>query len=648
MTAPSIVADLTGTTQAFEGALKNLPSAEGRQVVTDLLSALDKAESLDNSERERRLIAVFSRVTLSSVDLELIGTAGGGVRSAVLKNALAQLLPAEHRGLVFRPASSTRLSPAAGNTPAAVALSLATGGNPQPSSSSDEWGFSDVLILSIEDDPATKKLLSSNGFVPLRCASIRAVEEMLERNDGICACLVEGSFMKALDNRAQQVQLIEKLATFSTFIWLRFQEHEGLQPSSIEITEIIEKARCRKPEAKDLSLRDRAGLQERELDFIKNAHNRLNEGRTKSLFVPGEVSAPELKLLAAAMSAYAKDRRFDPHAVLTSVTTRFLQGLDTGAKVAVVKIDDLRVPVIVKLAQKGLILEEVRRFLTFIHKDNPELRPEVHIHGSAALIIFGIISADSGESEGPAPTLEHELTHFWYSEMRQPIDGPDGTSLLAAFSNAAQRLARLNTQHCNEGSFELKANPFLASLKAMENAGFDWGLGAEALTARSRAEEILNKALAVALCHGDAHARNILIRGHEGHLIDYAYSGPGHPCGDLVRLELTVFFNRFIPLGSEAEIISLQRDLTIDRLPIDELLSRNPIATRSKINALCMQMCVVARDSLAAVLKAHNLEWEHYSAVKLLSAWQSLQVPSLQQSLVRNVIEAISRVRLGT
>jgi hypothetical protein len=189
MTAPSIVADLTGTTQAFESALKNLPSAEGRQVVTDLLSALDNAESLDNSERERRLIAVFSRVTLSSVDLELIGTAGGGVRSAVLKNALAQLLPAEHRGLVFRPASPTRLSPGAGNTPAAVALSLATGGNPQPSSSSDEWGFSDVLILSIEDDPATKKLLSSNGFVPLRCASIRAVEEMLERNDGICACL---------------------------------------------------------------------------------------------------------------------------------------------------------------------------------------------------------------------------------------------------------------------------------------------------------------------------------------------------------------------------------------------------------------------------------------------------------------------------
>jgi hypothetical protein len=76
-----------------------------------------------------------------------------------------------------------------------------------------------------------------------------------------------------------------------------------------------------------------------------------------------------------------------------------------GAKVAVVKIDDLRVPVIVKLAQKELILEEARRFLTFIHKDNPELRPEVHIHGSAALIIFGIIplTVASRKAQPPPP-----------------------------------------------------------------------------------------------------------------------------------------------------------------------------------------------------------------------------------------------------
>jgi hypothetical protein len=136
--------------------------------------------------------------------------------------------------------------------------------------------------------------------------------------------------------------------------------------------------------------------------------------------------------------------------------------------------------------------------------------------------------------------------------------------------------------------------------------------------------------------------KNVLIRGDEGFLTDYANSGPGHPCSDLVRLESAIYFSRFSPFGGEAELIELQRDFSIERLPLETMLNKYPGLFKSKSNQLALTLCVLARDCAEQVLAAHNLGWEHYLAVKLLTAWQSLQVPMLQQSQVRTVIASLS------
>jgi hypothetical protein len=341
------------------------------------------------------------------------------------------------------------------------------------------------------------------------------------------------------------------------------------------------------------------------------------------------------------MSDYSKRRHFNPRAELTRVTTKFLQGGQTGARVASVRVDDLRVPVIIKLDSKDLILEEARRFLTFIQKDNPELNPEVHLHGSAALIVFGMIPESDNNVEQAAPTLEEELTKYWYGEMKNPISCDDGNLILAGFVDAARRLASLNKQSCFDRSFQSKANPFLNGVKEMEKSGFRWGFSKERIALRDRAEALIADLSQNAVCHGDAHSRNVLIRRDQGLLIDYAYSGPGHPCCDLVKLELSVYFGKFLLLGPESELIELQHDLTVQRLPISDLLSKHQSLLRSKMNQLCIKMCVRARDLIGEVLASHELDWNHYAAVKILSSWQALQVPSFQQSLVRSVIAAI-------
>jgi hypothetical protein len=174
----------------------------------------------------------------------------------------------------------------------------------------------------------------------------------------------------------------------------------------------------------------------------------------------------------------------------------------------------------------------------------------------------------------------------------------------------------------------------------MEREGFSWGLSKHAVERRDAAEQLIGRSCA-AVCHGDAHARNVLIKADRGYLIDYAYSGPGHPCSDLVRLELTVFLNHFHPFGREADVIELQRLFSIDRLSFEDLCLKFPQLVSSATNRLCLKMCVKCRDRVAEVLSAHKLDWNHYIAVKLASAWQALQVPGLQQSAVRAIIHAI-------
>ena len=641
MNLDGLLAELLGPTESFEAALADPSIAHAAAISVQFLVGLQANRLLDNTERERRLKIVFSKIELDPFHLVTIGEAGAELSNSVLKNALTQLLPPDFRGLIF---GRVGKAPGIGDDPEKQASVLPVEYEEErPAIEPEEHAdFSDVIILSISDDPATKRLLGASGFTPLRCETVEELDQMIASNEDICAFLVEASFLKSM-KREQQLTLIEKLARFSTFAWLRFQE-DGLPVDNSEIGQMIANARCRpSPLAfNELTMRDRAGLQERELVHPIQARSRLNSGGIHGLFRPGELNPLELKLLAAAMTDYAKERRFNAQAELSQVTTKFLHGGHSGARVALVKIDDFRVPVIVKIDTKELILDEARRFLTFIYKDNQELKPETHFHGAAALIVFGIIPSLSLEKEQPAPTLESRMSDFWYGEMASPPNLQDEVSLVKGVTDAIRRIVLLNKQRCSTATFTCKANPYLNILKQMESRGFNWGFSQSAIDKRNAAEETIKCASEKAVCHGDAHTRNVLIRGEEGFLIDYANSGPGHPCCDLVKLESSIYFTRFTQFGTDAELINFQYDLSVSKLALDELLTNYHGLINSRTNQLALKLCVLVRDAAIEVLAAHNLTWEHYLAVKLLTAWQSLQIPSLQQALVRGVILCLS------
>ena len=98
-----------------------------------------------------------------------------------------------------------------------------------------------------------------------------------------------------------------------------------------------------------------------------------------------------------------------------------------------------------------------------------------------------------------------------------------------------------------------------------------------------------------ATVHGDVHLRNILVRDdREPHFIDYAYSGPGHPCFDLVRLACAVLFRCFRPTADECDVARLFHDVLRGGNE-DALIQSNPRLTASVGNRLAVKTLAKCR-----------------------------------------------------
>lgn len=620
-----------------------LSPIEYASLLTFFLKRLDDDSTLSNAEKERRITSLFLHSQLPAGLLRTFALSAREIKNPVLRNGIARLLPPDLRSLtstkqLIAAPDSQWLESSSASHPATEPPHAPTEARLELSNEA-----ADVVFLSLDEDQASRKLLEGK-FTALRYSTLAELEDALNTNEDICAVIVEESFLSTL-SKDDQKKLLSTLSSYSTFIWLKLCETNLLLTRS-EVSDIISEARCAlsEPSLKQVLLTNRAGIQERDLASIATCRDSLARDKSASLFVPGEIGDGELRLLVAALTDFVRRKRFRLKASVTSIKTKFVQsGRPDDAKVAVVRVNELRIPIVVKVASglwREIIKDEARRFHTFIESGDKELHPEVHLHGRTALMIFGLIESGDDDQE-PAPTLDEVLKGFWLSEMYGDDLMQKHEQILKAYNRAIKKVIQLNTIRSQEKGFECKANPYLEELKKMEGRGFDWGLGQDALQKRNESEHLIRGESQKAIAQGDLHTRNILLRGENGFLIDYAYSGPGHPCTDLVRLELSLFFNYFTPFVSEQVLIDLQRDLTHHHFSSPQLLSKYPDVFRSHMNRLCIEMCIIAREAIDIVLKSHALGWEHYRAIKLLAAWQALQVSTLQRSLVRVVIAAI-------
>jgi Ternary complex associated domain 9 len=635
---PFNLSDIFDSPEAYELAMRRWSPSEIATRLPEIISEADHS-SLDDEARERRIRLAWSRADLSRIDFASIISAARAAQASTVRNAVASLLPPELRRSVYM-----RDRPAVMDRGAVTALRpIGVPNGVDPTHTPQRTAFADVVALTTDDDQATRRLVVDAGFSYHRVATLDSAQEMLSVNRDICALLIDASILAGASPQEQET-LLANLALYSTFCVIKVDTSK-LALSNLEVVALIKRAQCsiHEPDVLRLILRNGPGLQERDLAQIIAASARLSVGIDGGLYRPGEVSDGQLHLLAAALDAYASIREFSGSFQLESIRTTFLPGGVSEAKVAVARINDSRVPIVVKVNKATAITDEARRFFRYILPTNRDLAPEVYFHGGEGVILFGIIAeSEVSQTTTPAPTLRDALRDARFEELRGNDVAGLYQNLVSAFGQACERLVALNDLGV-PGSLDISlANPYLRTIKAREAVGFDWGFSDADREARDVAEAIFDHERESAISHGDSHSRNILVRRDQGYLIDYALSGPGHPAADLARLELSIFFTAMHPFGRSDDWVELQRTLSHTTANAEALMATYPRLFCSHFNRAAIRMCVAARDACLGVLSRRGLDASHYRAAKLLFAWQSLISPEFQQSFVRAAIVALS------
>lgn len=618
------------------GGLRDTPVDEQVLFIRELAALLFSAP-ISNRERSQRITSVVSVIRLDDEGLALLARE---LKSAPpeVKSVVSASIPVELRPYLY--GSSDRSQSTSDTLPIPCSIPL------REKEVRVEVGSRGVaLLLATADQLANRSLLASVGVDALRVATIAEAKQILDTSVDVCVCLVDGSILGIL-SEDQQLELFHVLARYSSFMWLRVDE-SGLLLSPVKIQEILKAAWCRREDIgfSQLTCQPSGLLRQPELDCVVVARDLLSANK-RGRFSPAELARPDAIALMAAVAEYARSWDKVTSIEEISLRTRFLRGGKTAATLVLLNVNDRRSPLVAKIGSQSVIVDEARRYRTFIADWDDGLAPKVHVHGPSGVILFGLVN-DDDDPFNPAPTLEDRLSHLWWSELYPPnpsVDPPTPRNMVACITSVVDKLLSLNGRKCESSAFTPFADPNLDCFQHLEGKGISLGFTDDEVQARDRSGDRYSSLGRLAIVHGDVNLRNILVRGdRHGYLIDYANSGPGHPAVDLVRLELALYLGVFKQAGSEEECRQLQRGLSLEWDDWNDIATKYSALLRSQVNRVCIQGCVMARDAALAAVRSHGGTEVDYRAVKYLLAWQSLAVDGLQVGLARGVIGALAK-----
>jgi hypothetical protein len=511
----------------------------------------------------------------------------------------------------------------------------------------DGADFSVVLLLSKpEHQESNKHLLQTNGFAPFVWGTVQQVRAELESHSDVCACCVDRTFLRDLD-RAAQRELFEMLGRYSSLIFIRVDE-DGLLLSNADLRETLCWVRCL-PELPATALQQRTDslIRDRELEEFRRARDLLRSYEGAQL-VPDELRSHEVHLIVAAARVHAQQLTGREVPLPISVTTRFMTGGYSEGRVVLARLASNHQPVVMKVARKDAILDELRRFQSFVAPHDNELRPQPYFHGQAALLLFGLVprAEDHGR---PADMMDDALESLWKDQLFPP-PGTTAADLERRAQNlgdalvaTAARLQAMNVRTPEDSDLACYANPRPVTADRAERNGVDAGLGESAILARHRADRRMERLAKAGVVHGDLHLGNILVSGDRvPHLIDYAGSGPGHPAIDLVRLEVALVTGPLRQLLSGEDCTAFQQRLSLDLAGEVVLQAQFGGLYTCHVNRACLRGCLAARDAAIAAVHAHGGDVEDYLALKYLVAWQVLHMAKKQSGMARAIIRALA------
>jgi len=629
----------------FEDALQRLQSRRrtetpGLGILRDLLGALNAAD-LGPSELSSRASIVIKTCNPDARDHAALATLARGLR-AELKTAVVGFLPPSQKKLVYADQALPVNAPSGTNSPPVAPPDVRAAEAPR--GIAEPIGSMTVLLLgSQQDHEANITKLGDKGFTPLRVVKPEELDLFLKPD--ACGIIVSGGWWTALPHD-QHDPCLRRLLEHSSFAWLKV-DLAGFHRDDADLIQLCRVTRFREPSTFEISFQDGCQVHSLEFRALERASSLLS-GPDRIQLCPAEIGEEQARVLLGATAQHVDGRNLDGPVRLSKVATATLPGGRSSALVVRVEPNDGGAPLVAKIDGMDFLREEMRRFHRFIQWSDQQLSPRLHFHAGTALIVFSLVDAP-GEFGSAAPTLQDSIENAMWEEMRSPpVVSRAEENFAEAIDRSVRKLQRLNERVCVDTDTRSAAWLGLETLDAGLANGVGWdftaidGRDTDVLSLRHHALSIIEPRRTFATVHGDVHLRNILIRDQrEPCFIDYAYSGPGHPCFDLVRLESAILFRCFRMTADESKVARVLLRILEGCDDESQIAAEFPRLTGSLGNRLAIRTCIRCRRAALEVLRAHGGSEEDYLAVKFVVAAQSLYLPELQTGVVRASLVAI-------
>jgi hypothetical protein len=617
-------------------------NADFKTVVREAILVVSKSNvsPAQQSQRAALIIRILqSSVTFTAEDVQGLADLPPSIRSGIASALPRQLLPCLYGAVVNaphseRPEGQEEPRKADQLTPFAAATSATR---------TDLTRGTVVVLLSTEDNQeGNARLLQSDGFAAYRVSSRDDLATYLNTID-ICGFVFDASFWRGR-TAEEQTEILIEVVQYSSFTCLVVDTSGFVEAAKIR--NVLEVERPNEPRWLGAQLRESSMLVASDLECFRLSADFITTQQHLT-FVPLELSPPERLAVTAACRSFFCEHHFQSEESLESIAFKsFHEGL-SSAKTMLIRFNNSGVPILLKVDTRERILDEIGRFNRYFGRADGHLRPRGHFHNDVGVIIFGLVE-DGQQRFVPAPSLDFKVRHALKEETYPTDSGSIGTicaSITDVVARVCSRMVELNKIHyC--GPHESQAYLRASGLRELERGGVVWQIprlesGISAFM--EVAYTLIEPHLHMATVHGDLHLGNILVP-NEGvpQLIDFAYSGPGHPVYDLVRLEAALYFKYLRQLGPEDEFANLQHDLTIEMVSTRELKEKYPAWWSSDVNAALLAGAICCRDAAMSILRSYDLGSDQYIACKFVLCGFSMTIPGLQFGLVRATMSAMA------
>lgn len=613
-------------TAEFDRALRWLrheKTSEPRDAahIKSLVVRLRDQAGIPRREFDRRIRLILDAI--AEGDPGILPSIAGALQASSPEalNAIRTLLPAALRYVAVPPRANEQLPPPSPIT-ARTAMSQDRAPREEMDRRLNDSEFLAVALVGTFDEHVRNDgLLRQHKLDPYRIQSLDELWEMA--STGLCGFVIGGSVWRQIPP-SEHPRVIRLVCEYSTFLFSRTCLNGLSEESAQSFTRWAKGARCGTLDGQRFCHGQDCELSLADISELKDAA-KLLDAAGKVEFFPLGLSESE----AALLRLIAEERRRHHQPVMfRRLGTRELAGGRSGSRVFLLN-DGSSQPFVAKVGDTEILASEVRRFQEWIRDWEPNVTdPALHSHSGSAAVTFRLQAAPDIEGI-PAPSLEQRLEELRLAEWTQSLENcvRKADDLYLAVERAIDRLVQLNSRSSNRQSPD---EEFWLHwpVRDLATRGIDFTLidkhwrNIDLWELIQKAHSCVRPNLSRGVVHGDIHGRNILLLDRLPAFIDFAWSGPGHPLVDLIRLDATVRASSMRMLLNKQSMRDLFHSVYVVGADVQSVLRNHPALSVSPLARLAIRTAARVRTAADSVSRSHGLDsLEFYAMHCIVSAY---------------------------